>query len=87
MAGADVISIDHTVEIGEARKRLAEAGYPDVGLQGNLDSKLLCDGTPEEIKAATDAILAAAGNTGHVMNLGHAHGALPTPCTFPSVHC
>lgn len=70
-SGADVISIDHTVEMGEAKRRLAAAGYPDIGLQGNLDPEVLRDGTPEEIKAATDKILAAAGDTGHVMNLGH----------------
>jgi len=70
-SGADVISLDHTIEIGEAKKRLADAGYPDIGVQGNLDPELLRDGTPEAIKEATEKILAAAGNTGHVMNLGH----------------
>ena len=70
-SGADVISIDHTIEIGEAKARLAAAGYPNIGIQGNLDPELLRDGTPEEIKEATHKILAAAGNEGHVMNLGH----------------
>jgi len=70
-SGADVVSIDHTIEIGEAKKRLADAGYPDVGLQGNMDPELLRDGSPEEIVAAAEKILAAAGDSGHVMNLGH----------------
>jgi len=70
-SGADVVSIDHTIEIGEAKKRLAAAGYPDVGLQGNMDPELLRDGSPEEIVAAAEKILAAAGDSGHVMNLGH----------------
>ena len=70
-SGADVVSVDHTIEIGEAKRRLAAAGYPDIALQGNLDPELLRDGSPEEIKAATDKILKAMGNKGHVMNLGH----------------
>jgi len=70
-SGADVISIDHTIDIGEAKARLATAGYPNIGLQGNLDPVLLRDGTPEEIIAGAEKILKAAGNTGHVMNLGH----------------
>jgi len=70
-SGADVISIDHTIELSEAKQRLASAGYPNIGLQGNLDPELLRDGSFEEITAATEKILKAAGNTGHVMNLGH----------------
>ena len=75
-SGADVVSIDHTVDIADAKKRLAAAGYPDIGLQGNLDSELLRDGPPEAIVAKAEEILAKAGNTGHVMNLGH--GIEPT---------
>jgi len=75
-SGADVISLDNTVDMAEAKRRLTEAGYPKIGIQGNLDPVTLRDGTPEEIKEATEKILAAAGNTGHVMNLGH--GIEPT---------
>ena len=70
-SGADVVSVDHTIELSEAKRILAEGGYPTIGLQGNLDPAILRDGTPEEIRAAADKILAAAGDTGHVMNLGH----------------
>ena len=45
-AGVSMVSVDHTVDISEARKRLDEAGYANVGLQGNLDPAILCDGTP-----------------------------------------
>merc|ERR1719498_2213756 len=83
-SGADVISIDHTIELSEAKARLAAAGYPDIGIQGNLDPELLRDGTHEEIKAATEKILAAAGNTGHVMNLGHGIEATTPSRTPPS---
>jgi uroporphyrinogen decarboxylase len=79
-SGADVISIDHTISVAEAKARLAAAGYPTIGIQGNLDSKILCDGTHDEIRAATAEILAQAGNTGHVMNLGHGiEAATPEP--------
>eukprot|EP00308_Calcidiscus_leptoporus_P016833 CAMPEP_0119376914 /NCGR_PEP_ID=MMETSP1334-20130426/42114_1 /TAXON_ID=127549 /ORGANISM="Calcidiscus leptoporus, Strain RCC1130" /LENGTH=378 /DNA_ID=CAMNT_0007395645 /DNA_START=93 /DNA_END=1229 /DNA_ORIENTATION=- len=70
-SGVDVVSVDHTVEIDEARRRLDAAGYEHVGLQGNLDPAILRDGTPEEIVAKTQEILSKAGNTAHVMNLGH----------------
>jgi len=70
-SGVNVVSVDHTIEIDEARQRLDEAGFAHVGLQGNLDPKILCDGSPEEIVAKAKEILSKAGNTGHVMNLGH----------------
>jgi len=70
-SGVSMVSVDHTVSIGEARKRLDEAGYADVGLQGNLDPAILCDGTPEEIVDKTKEILSEAGCKGHIMNLGH----------------
>jgi len=70
-SGADMISIDHTIDFAEAKKRLANAGYPNIGMQGNLDPELLRDGPPEKILEATEKILKAAGNKGHVMNLGH----------------
>jgi len=70
-SGADVISIDHTIDLADAKKRLAAAGYPTIGLQGNLDPEILRDGPPEKILEKTKEILAAAGDTGHVMNLGH----------------
>lgn len=40
------------------------------GVQGNLDPGLLY-ASPETIKERTLEIIAKAGNTGHVMNLGH----------------
>ena len=69
--GVNLVSVDHTVDIAEARKLLDAAGYEKVGLQGNLDPAILRDGSPEEIVSAAESILQKVGNTGHVMNLGH----------------
>jgi len=70
-SGCDVVSLDHTIDLAEAKQRLAAAGYPNIGVQGNLDPELLRDGPPEKILEETKRILSQAGNTGHVMNLGH----------------
>eukprot|EP00967_Tisochrysis_lutea_P074296 scaffold99738_cov30-Tisochrysis_lutea.AAC.1 len=70
-SGVNVVSIDHTISLAKAREQLDAAGYEHVGLQGNLDPAILCDGTPEEIVAATEDILKQAAGRPHIMNLGH----------------
>ena len=75
-SGVDVVSLDNTVDLSAARERLAAAGYPNIGLQGNLDPVILRDGPPEKIVEETERILKMAGDKGHVMNLGH--GIEPT---------
>ena len=73
--GADVVSLDWTVDMAEGRERIA-AGRAKAGLkgpggvQGNLDPGLLF-GSQETIKERAEEILKKAGPTGHVMNLGH----------------
>jgi len=65
-SGADIISLDWTVTIEEARKRIGN----DIGIQGNLDPAALF--APNEvIKERTEEILRACGGRNHVMNLGH----------------
>jgi uroporphyrinogen decarboxylase len=63
--GADVISLDWTVDIAEARARLG-----NVAVQGNLDPGILF-GKPEYIRDRIHQLIAKAGKTGHIMNLGH----------------
>ena len=69
--GADVIGLDWTTDIGEARHLLGNA----VALQGNLDPHALY-AHPSRIREEVNCILAKFGRgTGHVFNLGH--GMLP----------
>jgi uroporphyrinogen decarboxylase len=65
--GADVLGLDWTIPIGEARRRVGDR----VALQGNMDPGVLLS-TPERIAAEVRDILLSYGpGSGHVMNLGH----------------
>ncbi|MEA1937711.1 MAG: uroporphyrinogen decarboxylase [Pseudomonadota bacterium] len=68
--GADVLGIDWRVSLAEVRQRLGA----DRIVQGNLDPALLF-ASPATIRAATQAMIAATGGRGHIINLGH--GLLP----------
>lgn len=65
--GADVVGLDWTVDIHEARNLIGEK----VALQGNLDPGTLY-ASPDVIKREVVTILKKFGKgTGHVFNLGH----------------
>jgi len=64
-SGADVVGLDWTVDMETARTELGETP-----VQGNLDPALLY-GEPSEVKARTRQVIEAAGDTGHILNLGH----------------
>jgi uroporphyrinogen decarboxylase len=69
--GADVVSLDWTVDIGEARKNIGG----QVALQGNLDPSALY-ASPDKIRHEVKMILRKYGKgSGHIFNLGH--GVLP----------
>jgi uroporphyrinogen decarboxylase len=69
--GADVVGLDWTVDIGEARRLVGDR----VALQGNLDPSALY-ASPESIRTEVRSILGKFGpGAGHVFNLGH--GILP----------
>jgi uroporphyrinogen decarboxylase len=65
--GADVVGLDWSVDMADARARLGGAAQP---VQGNVDPVVLFAGEAA-IEAAVRDVLAKAGPTGHVLNLGH----------------
>jgi uroporphyrinogen decarboxylase len=69
-SGADVLGVDWRVGIDAVRRRVGDG----VALQGNLDPGALF-ASPDEIRTRVADILARAGSTGHIFNLGH--GVLP----------
>jgi uroporphyrinogen decarboxylase len=69
--GADVLSLDWTLDLAEARQSLDGR----VALQGNLDPTVLLS-TPEVVHRQVKKILGKMkGSAGHIFNLGH--GVLP----------
>ncbi|MDE2401213.1 MAG: uroporphyrinogen decarboxylase [Burkholderiales bacterium] len=69
-SGCDVVGLDWTVNLGQARARVGER----VALQGNLDPNVLF-AQPEQIRAEVIKTLDSFGipgaHSGHVFNLGH----------------
>ncbi|MBW3615089.1 MAG: uroporphyrinogen decarboxylase [Actinobacteria bacterium] len=71
-AGADVVSVDSSISLDEARRRVG----PGVAVQGNLDPWAVALAPWEVVEAKTRAVLEAnGGRPGHVFNL--AHGVRP----------
>lgn len=69
-SGVDIVSVDWTVDMADARRRLG----PDIGVQGNIDPAILF-GSQELIRDRILDTIRKAGNRGHILNLGH--GILP----------
>jgi uroporphyrinogen decarboxylase len=68
-SGADVLSIDWRIPLGQARRRA-----PGLALQGNLDPGALL-GHPREVARGVRRLVAETEGRAHVVNLGH--GVLP----------
>ncbi|GAA6623310.1 uroporphyrinogen decarboxylase [Scytonema sp. NUACC26] len=69
-SGADIISVDWTVDMADARERLGR----QMKVQGNLDPGVLF-GSKEFIRDRILDTVRKAGNKGHILNLGH--GVMP----------
>lgn len=66
-AGFDVLSVDETIDLSEARQKVGDK----VALQGNLAPSTLLK-TPNEISEAVKRMLAQFGHgSGHIFNLSH----------------
>ena len=68
--GADIVSVDWTVDMADARRRLG----PDMGVQGNVDPGVLF-GSKDFIRDRIIDTVKKAGKHKHILNLGH--GILP----------
>eukprot|EP00741_Cyanophora_paradoxa_P020968 tig00021319_g20242.t1 len=64
-SGVDIISVDHTVDIDVARKRIG-----NLGVQGNMDPAALF-GSHDFIRNRVIDTIKKAGTHKHIMNLGH----------------
>jgi len=72
--GADIVSVDHTIDIASGMDMLAN--HKSIGFQGNLDPQILRDGPLEKIQSHALAILEKMkGRKRCILNLGH--GILP----------
>ncbi len=69
-SGVDIVSLDWTVDMAEARQRLGS----NVKVQGNMDPGVLF-GSQNFIRDRILDNIRKAGNVGHIFNLGH--GVLP----------
>lgn len=65
-SGVDLISVDWTVDMRDARQRLGK----EMKVQGNLDPGVLF-GTQAVIRDRIIDTVRKAGNHGHILNLGH----------------
>ena len=65
-SGADIVSVDWTIDMAEARARLGK----DMKVQGNIDPGVLF-GDREFIRDRIIDTVRKAGNSGHILNLGH----------------
>jgi uroporphyrinogen decarboxylase len=69
-SGVDIVSVDWTVDMADARQRLGR----HIGVQGNVDPCALF-GSKEFIRDRILDTIRKAGQQGHILNLGH--GILP----------
>ena len=75
--GADVIGLDWRVDLGASRRRLAgnaraaADAAADLAVQGNLDPVALLAEWPGLKARAGEVLTSAAGQPGHIFNLGH----------------
>lgn len=72
--GADVLSVDWTTDLADARRNLDKSAGRRVALQGNVNPDILLGAQPA-IREAVRAAIEKTGGLGHILNLGH--GILP----------
>lgn len=66
-SGADVISVAAQVDLAEA----VRTHGPKVAFQGNVDNRVVAQGSFDDIDQAVATCLSAGGGCGHILNLSH----------------
>ena len=65
-SGASVLSVGSCIDLRRAKKKA-----PEMIFQGNVDNKILADGTKEEITQAVRKCFEQSGRKNHILNLNH----------------
>ena len=65
-SGAKTLSVGNCIDLEAAKKKA-----PEVILQGNVDNKILADGSKEEITEAVKKCFAETCRKNHILNLNH----------------
>lgn len=65
-SGADVVSLGASHDLAALLAR-----FPNQVFQGNVSDRLLVEGTPDQVIAATQECLRQSGGQRHILNLGH----------------
>jgi uroporphyrinogen decarboxylase len=63
---ADVISIGPGESVAAAQQAMEGKG-----VQGNVDNRLLLEGSADDVREAAEACIREGRHRGHVLNLGH----------------
>lgn len=66
-SGADVLSVGSCVDLAEAISRYGDR----VAFQGNVDNRILAEGSLRDIDEAVWACVRTGGGRGHILNLNH----------------
>jgi len=65
-SGASVLSVGNCIDLEHAQKQA-----PEMIFQGNVDNKILADGTKGEITQAIGKCFEQSGRKNHILNLNH----------------
>ncbi|PQM54603.1 MAG: uroporphyrinogen decarboxylase, partial [Deltaproteobacteria bacterium] len=65
-SGASALSVGNCIDLKHAQKQAPEMIY-----QGNVDNKIIADGTKEEITQAIRKCFEQSGRKNHILNLNH----------------
>jgi len=66
-SGAEVISVGSCVDLAAARREFGNR----VAFQGNVDNRILLEGSLEKIEQAVQDCIRAGEHSGHILNLNH----------------